>query len=47
MFKKKITSFTGWCRHAHSDRQSTESFLYVIGKTNIMLTWTCIIFFDI
>ena len=31
--------FTVLCRHAHSDCQSTEAFLYVIGKSNIMLTW--------
>ena len=24
------------CRHAHSDFQSNESFLYVIGKSSIM-----------
>jgi len=28
--------FTVLCRHAHSDRQSTEAFLYVTGKSNIM-----------
>ena len=35
--------FTIWCRHAYSDWQSTEAFIYVIGKSNIMLTWTFII----
>ena len=29
--------FTVLCRHAHSD--CTEAFLYVIGMSNIMLTW--------
>jgi len=28
--------FTVLCRHEHSDLQSTETFLYVIGKPNIM-----------
>jgi len=27
------------CRHAHSDWQSTEAFLYVTGKSYIMQTW--------
>ena len=31
--------FTVLYRHMHSDWQSTEVFLYVIGKSNIMLTW--------
>jgi len=39
--------FTVLCSHAHSDWQSTEAFLYVIGKSNIMLTWTYIIVLDI
>jgi len=39
--------FTVLCRHAHSDWQSTEAFLYVIGKSNIMLTWKYIIVLDI
>jgi len=30
-------------RNAHSDWQSTEAFLYVKGRSNIMLTWTYII----
>ena len=34
-------------RHTYSDRQSTEAFLYVIGKSNIMLTWTYSIVLDI
>ena len=33
---KKTSMFTVLCRHAHSDWQSTEAFLYVIGKSNIM-----------
>jgi len=28
--------FTVLCRHAYSDWQSTEAFLYVKGKSNIM-----------
>jgi len=28
--------FTDLCRHAHSDWQSAEAFVYVIGKSNIM-----------
>jgi len=39
LFTKKTTMFTGLCRHAHSDWKSTEVFQYVIGKSNIMLTW--------
>ena len=27
--------FTVLCRHAHSDWQHTEAFLYVIGKSNL------------
>ena len=33
---KKTTMFTVLCRHAHSDWQITEAFLYAIGKSNIM-----------
>jgi len=29
--------FTVICRHAHSNLQSTEVFLYVIGKSNMWL----------
>ena len=29
--------FTVLCRHTHSDWQNTEAFLYVIGKSNIIL----------
>ena len=39
--------FTVLCRHAHSIWQSTESFLYVIGKSIITSTWTYIFAFDI
>jgi len=28
--------FTVLCRHTHSDIQSTEVFLYVTGKSNII-----------
>jgi len=28
--------FTVRCRHVHSEWQSTEAFVYVIGKSNIM-----------
>jgi len=28
--------FTVLCRHAQSDWQSIEAFIYVIGKSNIM-----------
>jgi len=28
--------FTVLCRHAHSDWQSTEAFIYVLGKSNFM-----------
>ena len=31
--------FTVWCRNAHSGCQRTEAFLYVIGKSNYMLTY--------
>jgi len=31
--------FTFWCRHGISVWQSTESFLLVIKKSNIMLHW--------
>ena len=37
---KKTIMLTVWCRHAHSNWQRTETFLYIIGKSNIMLTWT-------
>ena len=47
-FVKKTTMFTEWCRHAHSYWQSTvNAFLYVLGKSNSMLTWTYIIVLDI
>ena len=36
IFKKNTTMFTVLCTHGHSDWQSTDSFLYVIGKSNIM-----------
>ena len=39
--------FTVLCRHAHFDWQSTEAFLYIIGKSNIMLTWKYIGVLDI
>ena len=39
---KTTTMFTVWCRHAHSDLQSSEAFLYVIERYNIMFTWTYI-----
>ena len=39
--------FTVLCRHAHTDRQITEAFLYVIGKSNIMLAWKYIGVLDI
>jgi len=32
--------FTVLYRHAHSNVQSTEVFLYVIRKSNIWLPWT-------
>jgi len=35
------------CRHAHFDWQSTEAFVYVMGKSNITLPWTYIIVLDI
>ena len=38
LLTKKTTIFTVLCRHAHSDWQSTEAFLYVIRKSNIMQT---------
>ena len=47
IFKKKNTVFTVWCRHAHSVLQSTEAFLYVIGKSNIRIAWTWIIVLEI
>ena len=34
-FVKKTTMFAVWCEQAHSDWQSTNAFLYVIGKSNI------------
>ena len=39
--------FTVWCRHALSDCQITEAYLYVIGKSYIMLTWTYTIILNI
>ena len=36
IFKKKTTTFTVLCRHANSAWQSTEAFVYVIGKSNVM-----------
>ena len=33
--------------YSHSDIQSNEAFLYVIGKSNIMLTWKYIFVLDI
>jgi len=33
--------------YAYSNWQSTEAISYVIGKSNIMLTWTYIIVLDI
>ena len=47
IFKKKTTMNTVYCRHAHSDWQSTETVLYVKGKSNIMLKWTYIIVLDV
>ena len=35
--------FTVLCRHVHSCWQSTEAFLYVTGKSNIVSTWKYII----
>ena len=39
--------FTVLCKHAHSDWQSTEAFLYVIGKSNIILKGKYIIVLNI
>ena len=39
LLTKKTNMFTVLCRHAHCDWQSTEVFLNIIGKSNIMLTW--------
>ena len=36
IFKKEITMLTVLCRHVHSDWQSTEAFLYVTEKSNVM-----------
>jgi len=47
IFKKKTTMITVYCRHAHSDWQSTETVLYVKGKSNTVLKWTYIIVLDI
>jgi len=33
LLTKKTTMFTVLCRHAHSDGQITEAFLYIIGKS--------------
>ena len=40
-------AFLKQIEQAPSDWQSTEAFLYVIGKSNSMLTWTYIIVLDI
>jgi len=47
IFKKKTTMVTVYCRHAHSDWQSTETVLYVKGKSSTVLKWTHIIVLDI
>ena len=39
--------FTVTCGHAHSDWQITEAFIYVIGKSYIMLTWKYKVVLDI
>jgi len=39
--------FTVSCRHAQSDGQSTEAFVYVIGKSTSMLTRAYLIVLDI
>ena len=39
--------FTVLCKHAHSDWQSTEAFLYDIGKSNIILKGKYIIVLNI
>ena len=39
--------FTVYCRHAHSDWNSTAAFIYFIARSTIMLTWTYIIVLDI
>jgi len=39
--------FTVWCRHAHSDWQSTGTHLFLIAKSYIMLTLIYTIVFDI
>jgi len=36
--------FTVLCRHVHSGWENTKAFTYVIAKSNIMKTWTYIIF---
>jgi len=33
--------FTILYRHAHSNSQSIETFLYIIGKSNITETYHC------
>ena len=40
-------AFLKQIEQAPSDWQSTEAFLYVIGNSNSMLTWTYIIVLDI
>ena len=40
IFEKKTTIITVWCRHTLYDWQSSQAFLYVIGKSNIKLKWT-------
>ena len=42
--QKKTTMFTVLCRHVHSGWKNTKAFTYVIAKSNIMKTWTYIIF---
>ena len=43
ILKKKTIMFTVSCRHAHYDWQSTQVYLFVNEKANVMLTWTYII----
>jgi len=38
--KRKITMFTVWCRHAHTDCQSTKAFFICYRKVFYMFTWT-------
>jgi len=44
---KKTTMLTVLCRHVHSDWKSAEAFLYVLEKSNIMLTCTYLIVLNI